>query len=128
MGYTGASLGTLLDDAQLTSKDYGTLRAIQDGRLAPTEMFLGFKWRKLNGPMLLAASKRVGAVGSVTSETLYAWHRDAIGLAIGKEARVRIAERPDKNHSIQVYNNLSMGACMIDNNRIIDLTIVYSGG
>lgn len=125
MGYTGASLGTLLDDAQLTSKDYGTLRAIQDGRLAPNEMFLGFKWRKLNGPYLLAASKRTGAVGSVTAETLYAWHKDAVGLAIGKDAKVRISERDDKNYSTQVYGCMSIGACLIDNNRVIDLSIDY---
>jgi hypothetical protein len=125
MGYTGASLGTLLDDPQLTSKDYGTLRAIQDGRLSPNERFLGFKWRKLNGPYLLAAGKRTGAVGNVTAETLYAWERDAIGLAIGKEAKVRIAERADKNHSIQVYGCMSLGACLIDNDRVIDLSIDY---
>jgi hypothetical protein len=124
-GYTGASLGTLLDDAQLTSKDYGTLRAIQDGRLAPNEMFLGFKWRKLNGPYLLAAGMRTGAVGSVTGEKLFAWHKDAVGLAIGKEAKVRIAERPDKNHSTQVYGCMSLGACKIDDERIIRLTIDY---
>ena len=125
MGFTGASLTTLLDDAQLTSKDYGTLRAIQSGRLAPDEMFMGFKWRKLNGPYLLAASMRTGAVGSVTGEYLFAWQKDAIGLAIGAEGKVRIAERPDKNHAIQVYGSLSLGACKIDDERIIRVTIDY---
>lgn len=125
MGFTGASLGTLLDDARLTSKDYGTLRAIQDGRLAPNEMFLGFKWRKLNGPYMLAAGKRTGAVGSVTSETMYAWHKDAVGLAIGKDAKVRISERDDKNYSTQVYGCMSLGAVLIDNNRVIDISVTY---
>lgn len=125
MGWTGASLGTLLDDAQLTSKDYSTLQAIQNGRFGPNDYWMGFKWRKLNGPYLLAASKRTGAVGSVTAETLYAWHKDAVGLAVGQEAKVRIAERPDKNHAIQVYGCLSMGACLIDNERVIDVSIDY---
>lgn len=125
IGWTGAALATLLDDPQLTSKDYTTLRAIQDGRFAPNEKYLGFYWRKLNGNYLLAAGKRTGSVGSVTAETLYAWQRDAVGLAIGKDAKVRIAERPDKNHSIQVYGCMSLGACLIDNNRIIDISVTY---
>ena len=88
-------------------------------------MFKGHKWRKLNGPYLLAAGKRTGAVGSVTAETLYAWCKDAVGLGIGQEAKVRIAERPDKNHSIQVYGALSMGAALVDQKRIIDVSIDY---
>lgn len=124
-GWTGASLTTLLDDAQLTSKDYSAVQAIQNGRFGAEERWMGFRWVKINGPMLLEAGKRSGAVGSVASETTYAWCKDAVGLAVGQEAKVRIAERADKNHAIQVYACLSMGAKLIDNDRIIDVVLDY---
>jgi hypothetical protein len=124
-GWTGAGLATLLEDAQLTSKDYSAVQAIQNGKMGPEEKWMGFRWVKINGPALLAAGKRTGAVGSVTAETTYAWNKFAVGLAIGQNAKVRIAERPDKNHATQVYGCLSMGGALVDNDRIIDVVLDY---
>ena len=41
------------------------------------------------------------------------WHRDAMGVVIGKDIMARLSERPDKDYAVQTYACLTMGATRI---------------
>jgi hypothetical protein len=74
----------LLDDPEVTSADYNTVRALVKGEL---DTYVGFKFVTTN---------RLGLDGS-GDRRCFAWAMDGIKLAVGKEPTARIDERADKS-------------------------------
>src|SRR3990167_7495833 len=114
----------LLADAQVTSKDYADLAALQTGTIAG-KMFMGSTVKVIGDATPDDTAVLTGGTldpilpktGNIRSCFLY--HHDAIGLSIGKVATPEVDRRPDKMNSWQVLVQCSAAAV-----RILDAGVV----
>lgn len=98
----------LLDDPEVTSADYNTVRALVKGEL---DTYVGFKFITTN---------RLGLDGS-GDRRCFAWAMDGIKLAVGKEPTARIDERADKSYATQVYYCMSVGATRMEEAKVVEI-------
>jgi hypothetical protein len=98
----------LLDDPEVTSADYNTVRALVKGEL---DTYVGFKFITTN---------RLGLDGS-GDRRCFAWAMDGIKLAVGKEPAARIDERADKSYATQVYYCMSVGATRMEEAKVVEI-------
>ena len=98
----------LLDDPEVTSADYNTVRALVKGEL---DTYVGFKFVTTN---------RLGLDGS-GDRRCFAWAMDGIKLAVGKEPSARIDERADKSYATQVYYCMSVGATRMEEAKVVEI-------
>jgi len=98
----------LLDDPEVTSADYNTVRALVKGEL---DTYVGFKFVTTN---------RLGLDGS-GDRRCFAWAMDGIKLAVGKEPTARIDERADKSYATQVYYCMSVGATRMEEAKVVEI-------
>lgn len=82
------------------SSDYNTIKALVNGEL---NTWVGFKWIVSNRLNLAVA----------TEPKCFAWHKDSMGIVIGKDIMARLTERPDKDYAVQSYACMTMGATRI---------------
>lgn len=99
-------LEDLLNDAEITSTDYNSVRLLMSGEL---ETFMGFKWILYNSPKI------------ATEWFALAYHRRALGIGEGMELMARIDERPDKSYATQVYAAASFGATRIEDEGVVEI-------
>ncbi len=100
----------LLKTTEVTSGDYNTVRALVNGEI---DTWIGFK-------IVSISTSRLPVDGS-DNRLVYAYHRNAMQLAIQKEPSVRIDERPDKNYLWQVFMSLTIGSVRLEEARIIQI-------
>lgn len=105
---TAKQLGNLLSTTEVTSKDYNTVQALVTGQLS---QFMGFNFIR---------SQQVPVDGSSYRRVL-AWTKSGLGLAMQKEPTVRISERPDKNYSVQIYSETSLGASRLEEAKVVEI-------
>lgn len=86
----------------VSSADYNSVKALVRGEI---NSFLGFEWITSTRLPKLAGNQR----------NCFAWHRDSMGVAMGKDIMVRISERIDKSYAVQVYACGTFGATRIQN-------------
>ena len=97
----------MLDITELTSADYVTVKAIQQGTIGSVAGFNWF-WSNLLG---------VDAATSTATRT-FAWAQDGIILGTAQEIQTRIDERADLSYTIQVYSKMSMGAVRMEGAKV----------
>ena len=103
-------ISDLLNTTEVKSSDYNTVKALAAGQL---DSFLGFKF---------IMSNRLNFDASNTDDRLvFAFTKDAIKLAIGKDITARISERDDKSYSTQVYYCMSMGATRMEEEKVVQI-------
>jgi len=56
-----------------------------------------------------------------TSRQCYAWAEDGMKLAIGKDIKAEITQRPDKSYATQVYYCASFGATRMEEAKVIQV-------
>ena len=103
----------LLNDEQITSADYNTVRALVAGEI---DTYMGFKFHR---------SERLATDGSGDTLCL-AWIPDGIGLSMGMDVKTEISERSDKNYSTQVYAQMCLGAVRIEDEKIVEIACTDS--
>ena len=108
MAVSPKQIANLLDDNEITSADYNTVRALVKGEL---DTFVGFKFIMTN---------RLGLDGS-NDRRCFAWAMDGIKLAVGKEPTARIDERADKSYATQVYYCMSIGATRMEEAKVVEI-------
>ena len=107
------SLSSLLSETQVTSSDFNTVKALVTGEV---DTFLGFKF------ITLGDRDEGGlAIDGSSDRTLFAFHRDAIGLGIGMNQTSRVDYIPEKT-SFLVASMFSAGAVAIDDEGIVQIT------
>jgi hypothetical protein len=111
-GIKALQKGNLLATTEATLKEYGVakddLAPLRDGKIA---LIMGFQ---------LIHSERLQA--NVSSQTrVPAWRKSAMGLGINKDISARMAERPDKRFSLQVYLDMSIGATRLEEAKLVEL-------
>jgi len=104
-------LSALLDETELTSSDFATVKALSTGEL---DTFLGFKFITLG-------DRDEGGLPIPSTRTCFAFHRDAIGMGIGMNQKSEINYVPEKT-SFLVSSMFSAGAVAIDDDGIVKIS------
>lgn len=106
-------LASLLGETAVTSSDFNTVKALVQGDI---NTFLGFTFHVLG-------DRDEGGLPKDNSldRTVYAFHRDAIGLAEGIAPKTEINYIPEKT-SFLVASMFSAGAVAIDAEGIVKIT------
>ena len=107
------SLSALLGETEVTSADFASVKALVTGDV---DTFMGFKF-------ITFGDRDEGglAIDGSSDRTLFAFHRDAIGLGIGMNETSRVDYIPEKT-SFLVASMFSAGAVAIDDEGIVKLT------
>ena len=100
-------LEALLNDSTITSADYNSVRMLMGGDI---DTFMGFKW---------IISTRL--IKSGTTRFCLAWAQSGLGLAMNGSPNTRMTERADKNYSMQVYLEASLGAVRIEDEKVVEI-------
>jgi hypothetical protein len=133
--HTAAMLEAMLEQTQVTSADYNSVKALVRGEI---DTFLGFKF--IHTELLPLTSATPSGLGSTFSPTsgLYSSAGNALsltgteyagiafvgdGLLLGKneEAIGRIDERPDFSYSQQVYASMDFGAVRMEEVKVVQV-------
>jgi len=101
-------VNAMLNDATLTSADYLAVKALAANGMVPN--FMGFTW---------ILSNRLAVNTNVRS--CLAFTRRGIGLTVNQDIFVRIAERADLSHLIQVYMEWTMGAVRVEDEHVVEV-------
>ena len=104
-------LAALLDETELTSSDFATVKALSMGEI---NTFLGFKF-------IMLGDRDEGGLPLPSTRTSFAFHRDAIGLGISMNQKSEINYVPEKT-SFLVASMFSAGAIAIDDEGIVKLS------
>ena len=104
-------LSALLDETELTSSDFATVKALSTGQL---DTYLGFKFITLG-------DRDEGGLPLPSTRTCFAFHRDAIGLGISMNQRSEINYVAEKT-SFLVSSMFSAGAVAIDDDGIVKIS------
>jgi hypothetical protein len=109
-----ANLAGLLNETEVTSSDFNTVKALVQGQL---DTYLGFKI------ITIGDRSEGGLVGGGASQTrkVWAWHKSAVGMAESLGIRSEINYIPEKT-SWLVASMFSAGAVAIDNTGIVEIT------
>ena len=76
-------LNDLLNDSTITSADYNTVRLLQSGEI---NSFMGFQWK------IIGSGRAEGGLAKVS----YAFHKQALGHAVGIDMKTRVDYVPHK--------------------------------
>lgn len=80
-------LEAMLGTTEATSSDFNTVKALVNGEL---DTFIGFKWH------VIETRSEGGLPKTGTARTCFAYHKSALGLAIGIDFRTEVNYIPEK--------------------------------
>ena len=104
---TPAQEQDLLADPNLTTIERMNLRAYQAGELPS---FYGFNF-----------VKTTALIKTSTMRACWAYTKNSMAMAIGKEMRSEMDRRPDKNHSLQIATYFAGNATRLDETEIVEI-------
>jgi len=104
---TPKSMSDMLDLTEVGSADYNTVKTLTQGKV---DTFMGFNFFWSNRVTIDAASS--------TAYRSIAWAQDGLILGQAEEVKSRIDERADKNYTVQVYSEMSMGAVRMEGAKV----------
>ena len=100
----------LLQQTEVTSADYATVKALVNGQV---NTFLGFDFIKSQRAAITAAGIR----------DVFAWVKKSMQLAVGEEPRAFIDRLPQKRHSLQVRYEQDCGATRMDEKGVVRILV-----
>jgi N4-gp56 family major capsid protein len=104
-------LAALLDETELTSSDFATVKALSMGEI---DTFLGFKF-------IMLGDRDEGGLPLPSTRTSFAFHRDAVGMGVSMNQKSEINYVPEKT-SFLVSSMFSAGAIAIDDEGIVKIS------
>jgi N4-gp56 family major capsid protein len=104
-------LSSLLDETELTSSDFASVKALVQGEI---DTFLGFRFVTLG-------DRDEGGLPLPSTRSCFAFHRDAVGMGIGMNQRSEINYVAEKT-SFLVSSMFSAGAVAIDDEGIVKIS------
>lgn len=111
------NLAGMLGETKVTSSDFNTVKALVQGEI---NTFLGFKFH------VIGDRDEGGLPISSGDRKVYAFHRDAIGMAEGIAPKTEINYIPEKT-SFLVSSMFSAGAVAIDAEGIVEIVCDENG-
>lgn len=119
------SMESLLEETEITSSDFNTVRALVQGEVND---YMGFSFVRLervlaqSGALLFDVT--TGAVGSGGGDAdgyrrNIFWAQDGLIFSQGMGMTTRITERADKSFSTQVFARMSVGATRMEEEKVV---------
>lgn len=105
-----AGILDLLNDPQVTSADFNTVRALVSGTV--NGPFIGFDY---------TTTTRLPVASNIRSS--FAWHSNTMGMAVGMDLTTRISERDDLGYATQVYLMASFGGVRVLDEGVVQFDI-----
>lgn len=131
LALNASALESLLQQTEVTSHDYNTVRALVQGEI---DTFMGFKFHlteRINStPSSFTYSQTTGlySAGGITtnstsasSVSVIAWAQDGMLLSLGKDIVSRVSERDDKSYAMQAYSCLSAGSTRMEEAKVVEI-------
>ena len=129
IAYSGKQKQNMLNETQVTSADYNSVRALVQGEI---DTFMGFKFIRTERLPITASSNTVfdAATGAFTggSDTIaagarrcLAWAEDGMIFATGIDLMVRVDELPGKRYSTQVYAAHQVGSVRMEEEKVVEI-------
>lgn len=129
LAYSGKQKQNLLNETEVTSADYNTVRALVQGEI---DTFMGFKFIRSERLPVTSASITtfVAATGAITggaatiaagARRCIAWAEDGMIFATGIDMIVRVDELPTKRYSTQVYAAHQVGAVRMEEEKVVEI-------
>ena len=117
----------LLADSQVTSADFTSMQNLMNGgaSLINQGTFMGFQWHMISDAVPDDSAVLTGGLAAPllpktgNIRTCYAWHKNAMGLSIGKEVTAEVDRLPEHMNLWQVMVQGSLGST-----RILDAGVV----
>ena len=113
---TSRSLASLLNETSVSSADFNTVRALVNGEI---DTFLGFKFK------FIGTRGEGGLTAAANVYDGFAYHMDAVGMAVGIDQKTEINYVPEKT-SFLVNGMMKAGAVAIDNTGIVKVQATES--
>lgn len=104
---TGKQLEDLLNEEEVTSADYATVKALVKGEI---NQFMGFNFIR---------SERLTTTTDITY--CYAFAKTGLIMGLGADIQTRIGERADKNYLTQVWCAMSIGATRMEEVKVVEI-------
>ena len=132
IAYTGKQKQALLEETEVSSSDFNTVKALVMGEI---NTYMGFEFirteRLPRSAVPITYSITDGSVGAgagtipaATSRRCMAWAEDGILLAKGQDIFARISERDDKRYSTQIYVAQSVGSTRLEEEKVVELLVL----
>jgi hypothetical protein len=106
---SAAEVADLLNEAEVKSADYNTVKALAMGQI---NTFIGFDFHQ---------TERLSYSSSTGIRLCLAWIEDGILLGIGVDIEAVISRRADKNNAYQPYYKMSIGATRTDERKVVEI-------
>lgn len=104
----------MLGETEATSSDYNTVKALVQGSI---DSFVGFKW------IVIEERSEGGLPLTGTDRKSFAWHKSAIGLAVGIDMTTRVDWVPQKKSWLST-GTYKAGSVSIDGLGIVEIETV----
>ncbi len=108
MAITSAQLTDLLEETEVTSSDFNTVKALVRGEV---NEYMGFTFVR---------TERLTLDGN-GDRAIIAWAQDGILLAQSSQTVTRITERDDKSYSVQVFRSEDFGATRMEEDKVVEI-------
>ena len=108
-------LGSLLNQTQVQSADYNSVKALVRGEI---DTFLGFKF--IHSERGGLSTNTEGATAA-TDQACWCWAKSGVQLGIGSDIKASIAPRADKSFSTYVYYSMCLGATRLEEKKIVEI-------
>jgi len=105
---TGSQLESLLEDSEVTSSDFNTVKTLVNGDI---DSFMGFTFIRYEG---------LTKVGN--DRTTFAWAKSGITLGINKDVTIEVTQRSDKSFAWYAFAEMSMGATRMEEVKVVEVT------
>jgi hypothetical protein len=99
----------LINVNEVNSSDYAAVKALVDGEVS---YFMGMEFIK---------TELTDLDGGTDIRTCFAYSHNGLLRSMGQNFKTRIAERTDKNHAIQVYCNMTVGATRMQEECVVEV-------
>lgn len=125
MLYGPGQLRDILAITQAASSDF-TKNQIHDRGTIDGLNWEGFSWKEIADVIKEDATTVLSRMLPLTgtARLCYAFHRGAIGLAVGREISTKIRERPDLNDSIQIRSVMMQEAVRVWEGGVVELSVL----
>jgi hypothetical protein len=107
----------MLDIEEIGSADYNTVKTLVEGKVGS---FSGFKW-------FFSNRLHLDSTEGSTTRTI-AWAEDGLVMGTAEGIMSRITERDDKNYSVQVYSEMSLGALRLEGKKVHEALMATRAG
>lgn len=115
-------LDMLLNDTNITSADYNSIRLLMRGEISS---FMGFEWRVSPEIPTGTVSLTAGVTtGQTTGYGAYFYTEDAMVFGMTNDVRIRFDEIPQRGYALQAYHEFGVGAVRMDENAIVRVSHV----